>query len=75
MSQIDLKDADYVIVVKKTGDWTVYDGDGSKEWQETELNKFQGKDRGFANASMRRVFVEYKVNPRLVCFGNYCRYI
>ncbi len=74
MSGINPKDVDYLIVVKKSGDWTVFDGAGEVEWEEVELKKYQEEDRNLANASKEKVFVEYKVNPRLVCIGNYCRY-
>lgn len=75
MKGIDLSDVEYVIVVKKKGDWTVYDGEGKREWKKVELKEFQAKDPNLSEAKTRRVFVEYEINPRLVCIGNYCRYI
>jgi hypothetical protein len=75
MNRIDPNEVDYMIVVKKSGDWTVFDGSGEEEWREVELKEFQARDPNLANARTRKVLVEYEINPRLVCIGNYCRYI
>ena len=70
------KEVSYKIVVLKDGSWTTEDGDGNEIGEVVELRKYQDENGVLQGICERRTFVEYTRNsPRLVCRGNYCRWI